>query len=58
MVAKVLTACYSGEGSVRIIRIYMESDFKQAEQDLKMIRENVFDGKTWELVDVDIYGTE
>lgn len=58
MTAKVLTTHYQGEGNATIVRIYMENDFEQAEQDLKMIHKHVCDGKTWELVDAEIYGTK
>jgi hypothetical protein len=54
MNAKVLISRYSEHESTNFHRIYLPSDFDQAQKDLKFLQESDH-CKTWDLVQIEIY---
>jgi hypothetical protein len=58
MKAKVLVSAYSDGSGFKVVRIYLEQDFDNAESDLELLQEHGSDSKNWSLEEVEVYGTE
>jgi hypothetical protein len=55
MKAKALVSAYSDGGGFKVVRIYLEQDFDNAESDLELLKEHGSDSKNWSLEDVNVY---
>ena len=58
MKAKALVSAYSDGSGFKLVRIYLEQDFENAESDLELLKEHGSDCLNWSLEDVEVYGTE
>jgi hypothetical protein len=58
MKAKALVSAYSDGSGFKVVRIYLEQDFDNAESDLELLQEHGSDSKNWSLEEVEVYGTE
>jgi hypothetical protein len=55
MKAKALVSAYSDGSGFKVVRIYLEQDFDNAESDLELLKEHGSDSKNWSLEDVNVF---
>lgn len=53
---KVLYYKYSDGSGAKVVRVYLEKDFAQAEKDLALMKTEASDYKDWYLADVELFG--
>lgn len=54
-IAKVLISQYSDKSGSKIVRVYLNKDFEQAQRDLNLLQEHASSDKEWQIQDVEIY---
>jgi hypothetical protein len=55
MKAKALVSAYSDGSGFKVVRIYLEQDFDNAESDLELLQEHGSDSKNWSLEEVNVF---